>query len=91
MARPFPDTQSPVNGDSLAVIEANNSILPSFVSQEVFATTYGTLASAGESFFTSLLSGRHKNTTDDSGALFIDSESVPLKLILHQLLCSSKL
>ena len=37
-------------------------------------TTHGTLNSAGESFFTSLLSGRHKNTTDTSGALFIDSK-----------------
>lgn len=37
-------------------------------------TTYGTLKSAGESFFTSLLSGRHKNITDTSGALFIDSK-----------------
>lgn len=37
-------------------------------------TTYGTLNSAGESFFTSLLSGRHKNTTDTTGALFIDSK-----------------
>ena len=38
-------------------------------------TTYGTLSSAGDSFFTSLFSGRHKNTTDSSGALFIDSKS----------------
>ena len=37
-------------------------------------TTFGTLNSAGESFFTSLLSGRHKNPADSSGALFIDSE-----------------
>lgn len=37
-------------------------------------TTYGTLTSVGESFFTSILSGRHKNPTDETGALFIDSE-----------------
>ena len=37
-------------------------------------TTAGTLLSAGESFFTALLSGRHENVTDSSGALFIDSE-----------------
>ena len=42
--------------------------------QEVFMTTAGTLLSAGESFFTALLSGRHENVTDSSGALFIDSE-----------------
>ena len=77
MARPFPETQSPVNGASLAVIEANSSPFCRRSSQEVFVTTYGTLAAAGESFFTSLLSGRHKNTTDDSGALFLDSESGP--------------
>ena len=39
-------------------------------------TTFGTLSSAGESFFTSLLSGRHKNPTDSTGALFVDRESV---------------
>ena len=53
-----------------------------FSLQELFKTTYGTLAAAGESFFTSLLSGRHKNTTDESGALFIDSQSL---LPSHQL------
>ena len=42
--------------------------------QEVFMTTAGTLLSAGESFFTALLSGRHENVMDSSGALFIDSE-----------------
>ncbi|CAI8046538.1 SH3KBP1-binding protein 1 [Geodia barretti] len=53
------------------------------VGGEVFATTYGTLASAGESFFTSLLSGRHKNTTDDSGALFIDRSPRYFSPLLH--------
>ena len=50
-------------------------------------TTYGTLAAAGESFFTSLLSGRHKNTTDDSGALFIDSERVAPEIFCYTSCC----
>ena len=37
-------------------------------------TTASSLLSAGESFFTTLLSGRHENVTDSSGALFIDSD-----------------
>lgn len=53
------------------------------VGGEVFVTTYGTLSSVGESFFTSLFSGRHKNTTDESGAIFIDRSPRYFGPILH--------
>lgn len=44
-----------------------------FPIQSTFATSSTTLLSAGETFFTSLLSGRHKVERDDTGAIFIDS------------------
>ena len=43
--------------------------------QEVFATARETLLSAGESFFSPLLSNRHKSARDTTGAYFIDSET----------------
>ncbi len=42
--------------------------------QEIFATSKTTLLSAGESFFTSLLSERHQSARDNTGAYFIDSK-----------------
>jgi len=35
-----------------------------------------TLLSAGESFFSSLLSGRHESVKDENGAFFIDSKQL---------------
>ena len=42
--------------------------------QNVFATAPETLMAAGESFFSSLLSGRHESQRDETGAYFIDRE-----------------
>jgi hypothetical protein len=53
------------------------------VGGEVFMTTFGTLSSAGESFFTSLLSGRHKNPVDSTGALFVDRSPKYFGPLLH--------
>ena len=40
--------------------------------QETFATSTTTLLSGGETFFSSLLSGRHESERDENGAYFID-------------------
>ena len=40
--------------------------------QETFVTSSTTLLSGGETFFSSLLSGRHESERDESGAYFID-------------------
>ena len=40
--------------------------------QETFATSPTTLVSCGETFFSSLLSGRHESEKDENGAYFID-------------------
>ena len=43
-----------------------------YIAQETFVTSSSTLLSGGESFFSSLLSGRHKSEQDENGAFFID-------------------
>ena len=47
-----------------------------FTIQEVFATSSTTLLSAGETFFTSLLSGKYESEKDETGAIFIDRKPV---------------
>lgn len=51
--------------------------------QEVFATARETLLSAGESFFSPLLSDRHKSARDVTGAYFIDSETSANSAVHH--------
>lgn len=43
-----------------------------YMPQETFATSPTTLVSCGETFFSSLLSGRHESEKDENGAYFID-------------------
>ncbi|XP_064383119.1 uncharacterized protein LOC135331796 [Halichondria panicea] len=52
---------------------------------EIFATSKTTLLSAGESFFSSLLSERHESARDDTGAYFIDRSPKYFGSILHYL------
>ena len=49
----------------------------------LFQTTAQTLASRGENFFYSLVSGRHQSQKDKNGAYFIDRDPKMFSIILN--------
>lgn len=53
----------------------------------LFATSAETLVTAGDSFFSALLSDKHSSTCDETGAYFIDRSPHYFAPILHYLRC----